>query len=72
MMRSFELLTGNPADEEEWAAVLAAVLYLQHSLKPASPAAVAEKTLSPWQLTGRLEAVSPYRHPGSAGLWTEG
>lgn len=72
-MPVFELLTGSPASEEEWAALLAAVLYLQHSLMPpATPAAADKPALSPWQRSGRLAVVSPYRHPGSAGLWTEG
>lgn len=73
MMPAFELLAGSPASDEEWAALLAAVLQLQYRLcPPALPQAEPSVTaLSPWQQAGRLEALSPFRSAGAAAFWTE-
>lgn len=73
MMPAFELLAGSPASDEEWAALVAAVLQLQHRLSPSAAPQLepAGPALSPWQHAGRLEALSPFRSVGAAAFWTE-
>lgn len=69
MMPAFEVLSGTPASEEDWVALMAAVLYLQQLAAVKVVAKKPSERLTPWQQAGRQEALACVGRYGPAHFW---